>query len=309
MGAEWNQHIYLDGHHHALDPISTSLRVFSTLILQQFPIIALTSSSITMASSKPAIVIIPGAFYSPWHYRLLHTGLESAGYNVATISLPSTGSTKPEPNMDADVSVAASAIRSYISFGQNVVVAMHSFGGLVGNCGSKGLLPKDTENGKGVVGMVYMCAGVPIEGMSFMDGSGGNHFPWTRLVGEDPQPNSGIFMFCDNNGADPEKLFFHDCEAEVRAEAVKRLQYWSEGCLWSKATFAAWKEVESHYLICTDDQSGLSVEMQEMMTKMGDAGGSGKWKFVEKVEASHSPFLSKPEETIRFVRKCCGEEV
>lgn len=262
-----------------------------------------------MAPSKPAIVIVPGAFYSPWHYRLLHTGLESANYAVTTISLPSTGTTTPAPNMDADVAVAADAIKTYIASDQDVVVVVHSYGGLVGNCAAKGLLPKDTENGKGVVGMVYMCAGVAIEGMSFMDGSGGNYFPWTRLVGEDPKPNGGIFMFCDGNGAEPGKLFFHDCEEAVREEAIRRLEFWSEGCLWSKATFAVWKEVESHYLVCTDDQSGLSVEMQEMMTTMGKADGSGKWKFVERLEAGHSPFLSKPEETVRFVRKCCGEDV
>ena len=253
-----------------------------------------------MAATKPAVVIVPGAFYEPWHYRLLHTGLEQAGYNVTTVTLPSTGGDKAQPNADADIAATASAIKSYISAGQDVVVAMHSYGGFVGNCAPKGLLPADTENGKGVVGMVHICAGAPLEGMSMMDATGGTNFPWAILIGDDPKPNTGIFMFCK----DPGDLFFHDCEPEVREEAVQRLRYWSEGCMWSKATFAAQTHVESHFLMCTEDH-GMPPAMQEMITQMP----GGKWKFVEKIATSHSPFLSRPEETVRFVRKCCGEDL
>ncbi len=186
---------------------------------------------------------------------------------------------------------------------------MHSFGGLVGSCAVKGLLSKDQSNGKGVVSLVYLAAGIPMEGMSFMDATGGNHASWCRLVNVDgsdsaPVPNTSIWCAPDKDGVDPGQLFFADCDDATREEAVKRLSYWSEGNMWSKATFAAWQEVESNYLMCTEDQ-GLPFAQQQMMTQIP----RGKWKLVEQIEAGHSPFLSKPEETVKFVRRCCGEEV
>jgi pimeloyl-ACP methyl ester carboxylesterase len=266
-----------------------------------------------MSSTKPAVVIVAGSFYSEWHYRHLHNGLTDAGYNVTTIGpLPSTRSDKPNDNIDPDVAATAAAIKSYIDKDQNVVVVMHSFGGLVGNCACKGLLPSDQPNGKGVVALVHLCAGVPLEGMSMMDGAGGQTLPWWRLIdpnGKEPAvPNSGVWLWVDGNGTDPGNLFFHDCSPEEKAEAVRRLQYFSEGCTWSKATYAAWKHVESNFLICTEDHA-MPPMMQEAMPTMGDAEGIKTWKRVERIAASHSPFMSMPQETTNFVRRCCGEEL
>ncbi|KAK5172358.1 uncharacterized protein LTR77_003997 [Saxophila tyrrhenica] len=260
-------------------------------------------------STKPAVAIVPGAFYERWHYRLLHDGLEKAGYKVTTIALPSTGNEKPTKDLYPDLDTASSAIKSYIDQDLNVVVVMHSYGGLVGSCASKGLLPADQPNGKGVVGLVYLCAGVPMEGYSFIQGVGGQHFPWMTLINaEDPSaeaiPNTGIWIWPTGNGTDPGQLFFQDCDAATREEAVKRLGYWSEGCMWTPATFTAWQEIESNYLITLEDV-GLPAEQQEMMTQIP----GGKWKRVEKIATGHSPFLSKPDETVAFVRQCCGEEV
>ena len=255
-----------------------------------------------MSSTKPAIVIVPGAFYKAWHYSFLHDALVTAGYEVATCDLPSTGGETATSGNGRDVEVVRSAIKAYIARDLNVVVAMHSFGGLTGSSACKGLRPQDQANGKGVVSLVYLCAGVPIEGVSMLGGTGGAHPPWARLMGE---PNTGIFMFCDNPPFQPKELFYNDCTPEIAAEATQKLEYWSEGCMWSPCLYTAWMEIESNYLVCELDQA-LPPQLQEFMVTMEE--GKGLWRRVERVRAGHSPFLSTVEETAGFIRRCAGEE-
>ena len=40
-----------------------------------------------------------------------------------------------------------------------------------------------------------------------------------------------------------------------------------------------------------------------------DAIGKGARVVIESVEAGHSPFLSKPEEVVRWIRRAAGEDV
>ncbi len=258
-----------------------------------------------MASTKPAIVIVPGAYYEQWHYRHLHAGLESAGYAVTTVSLPSVGGEHPQRDQQADIAAIASAIQQYLSVDKDVVLVMHSYGGIPGGSACKGLLPADTKNGRGVVGLIYISAGLSLEGITVIDSIGGKHFPWTRLVAHqgNTEPSTGIWLACD----DPANFFFYDCPPDVQDEAVRRLRYWSESCMWDQATFSPWKTVASCYLLCTEDRS-LSVSQQEDLVAFGEAQmDGGTWKKVGRVASGHSPFLSKPKETIDFVRECIEE--
>jgi hypothetical protein len=70
------------------------------------------------------------------------------------------------------------------------------------------------------------------------------------------------------------------------------------------ASSAAWKTIPSSYLICEDDRA-IPVFIQEAMVKAcQDAGASME---TERVFSSHSPFLSKPDETVGFLRRAAGE--
>lgn len=57
-------------------------------------------------------------------------------------------------------------------------------------------------------------------------------------------------------------------------------------------------------MICELDGT-IAPEAQEGMTKQLE----GMWKRVERIDAGHSPFMSKPVETAAFVRRCLGEDV
>lgn len=59
--------------------------------------------------------------------------------------------------------------------------------------------------------------------------------------------------------------------------------------------YAGYRHGPSAYLVCTKDQA-IGVEPQEVMSSDG-------FDFVERVEADHSPFLSRPQETADFIKR------
>lgn len=129
----------------------------------------------------PAIVLVPGAFHHPSQYAKLQSILESGGYQTKTVNLPSTGGPRPLKTALPDFEAVRTACRDYIDNGSDVILAMHSYGGVAGSGGAKGLRPQETSNGKGIIALVYYAAFALDEGCSLVDAFGGGHAPWARL--------------------------------------------------------------------------------------------------------------------------------
>lgn len=70
-------------------------------------------------------------------------------------------------------------------------------------------------------------------------------------------------------------------------------------------TYAAWKDVPSAYLYCTRDQA-IPFAVQKLMVEQT---GKGYGIRTEILDASHSPFISKPEETALAIRRAAGKKV
>lgn len=80
--------------------------------------------------SKPAIVLVHGAWHNPTHWDRVATPLRKGGYEVKAPQLPSVGVSKdPGGALSKDAETVADAIRTYTSQGRDVVVVMHSYGG------------------------------------------------------------------------------------------------------------------------------------------------------------------------------------
>jgi len=110
-----------------------------------------------MSPEKPAIVLVPGAWHISAHYAATAEYLRTAGYEVTICDMPSVTTKTPLPGMDADIAVVRAAIETYIARDLNVVVVMHSLGGIIGSSACKGLLPADQPNGKGVIKLLYVA--------------------------------------------------------------------------------------------------------------------------------------------------------
>ena len=126
--------------------------------------------------SPPHIVIIPAAcqpstFYTPLTNAL--TGLSLPAHTIVPLPSINPASNLP-PNHDffsADVSTIRSTILSILSEGADVVVLMHSYGGLPGSAALKGLGKAERGDANAVVRLIYVCSFVLGEGES-MPGAG-----------------------------------------------------------------------------------------------------------------------------------------
>ena len=245
----------------------------------------------------PAIVLVPGAFHHPSQYAELQSILESAGYPTTTVDLPSTGGPKPLDGALPDFQAVHDACKTHIDSGLDVILAMHSYGGVAGSGGAKGLRPQDTENGKGIIALAYFAAFILDEGSNLVDTFGGGHAPWARLHKD---IGSAGWVYPNNTPFEPGTLFYNDCSGEVQDGNVSKLRVWSEAAAHTKMPYAAWKEIESSYLVCTLDNACPAQPVQGMFAEK-IRGVSGR---VEYLEASHSPFLSKPNELARFIHGC-----
>jgi pimeloyl-ACP methyl ester carboxylesterase len=122
--------------------------------------IFLTDSSLPMPG--PTILIVPGAWQTPFHYSVLHSSLASLSHRVFTLSHPSNSLVGPwTASWQDDVANISAAIEREAALGNEVVLVCHSYGGLPGSEACKGLLVGDYAGnaGKGgVKGVVYVSA-------------------------------------------------------------------------------------------------------------------------------------------------------
>ena len=136
-----------------------------------------------MTNSKPAVLIVPGAWHPTTSYGSIVSALEKAGYNASTASLPSLNSQDPENDSCANDSDAVrQRVLSLINDDQkDVVIICHSYGGMpAGGAAYELSKASCTERGNqgSVVGLVYVSAFVVPEGVSLVEYLGGQHAPY-----------------------------------------------------------------------------------------------------------------------------------
>ncbi|KAL9577247.1 MAG: hypothetical protein Q9212_006487, partial [Teloschistes hypoglaucus] len=83
-------------------------------------------------SPKPTIILVPGGWQSPTIFSLILPALERFGYSVIPINLPSTTTVPAVSSFAPDVDAVRNAVTSCLAVGKDVVMIMHSYGGLVG---------------------------------------------------------------------------------------------------------------------------------------------------------------------------------
>ncbi len=123
-------------------------------------------------SSNPVVLLVPGAWHSPAHYSALTKCLASEGYNTISERNPSCDCTNADDTSTAsDAAAIRRLILAQIDNGQEVVVAMHSYGGYPGAAACKGLSKKErqaTGQPGGVIGLILICAFIAHEGDSLI---------------------------------------------------------------------------------------------------------------------------------------------
>lgn len=118
-------------------------------------------------ATHTTFVLVPGAWHPLSCLDPLASRLSASGYNVRGIDLASVGAEPPLDSFDPDVDLIRTAIVEEADKGQDVIVFMHSYGGMPGGQACRGLDKKGREAaGKkgGVVGLIYCTAFLVPEG-------------------------------------------------------------------------------------------------------------------------------------------------
>lgn len=110
-------------------------------------------------SPKPTIVIIPGSFSSPSLYTILVEQITALGYDVVYVDIPSIGrrGRATPATMYDDAAYVQSFTTKLADEGKDIVLVMHSYGGVVGTESAKGLAKSDREAAGKPGGIINLC--------------------------------------------------------------------------------------------------------------------------------------------------------
>ncbi|KAI9685946.1 MAG: hypothetical protein M1820_010713 [Bogoriella megaspora] len=249
-----------------------------------------------MAGSKPIFVVFPGSFHLHDCLQPLISELQNQGYEAKSATLATTDS--KGGTIEDDVNLMRSLLEPLIDQGREVVLVLHSYAGFPGSATVQGL-SKSEIHGKdsdgGIIGVVYMCAFIPQEGVSLYQALGGKWLDW-HVPDEE---NKTLWA------TTPEKIFYQDCPTDLTAEAVAKLKGHSIVCLTEKEppVYYNKKHFDGRraYIRCTEDAALLPFVQDALIEESGV-----QW-IVKEIAAGHSPFMSKPKELAQALNELVDE--
>jgi pimeloyl-ACP methyl ester carboxylesterase len=265
----------------------------SSEYLDLFALLLFPYSHKSIMTDKPLFILVPGAWHGPETWGKVSSQLKELGYNSVSVTLPTT-SKGINASFEDDVKATQNVLQAGISQGHNIVIVVHSYGGVVGQSAIKGFtrLRNSAAPARGnsyVIGLVVIASGYAQPDMAFLDGFGGNPPPSWRL---DPSGYAEIQVSA-------RELFYDDLPAAEGDEWVAKLRKQSikaftEG---RDVMYPGWQDVPVWTLITTEDRA-LPVEAQRMFVGMVKDFTDIT---VKEIASSHSPMLSKPREVVEFI--------
>ncbi|KAJ9602328.1 hypothetical protein H2200_013183 [Cladophialophora chaetospira] len=249
---------------------------------------------------KPTVVVIPGAacpsahFYQPLCDVLSNT----YNYTASTDDLPSASRAPPQTpgTLEDDVGVFHAKIAALVENGEDVVVVVHSYGGMVATDAVQGLARSERQSRGlkgGVVRIVYLTcivAGVG-ETAGEVCERGGLKFKM-ESVGE-----NGEYLTQMPGPISAQKVF-SDLPLEEALLWQSRQSLQSAICYTGKCVYDAYRHIPITYIICTQDEV-LTPEFQEGRVEF--LRKEAKELDVVRMETGHCPNISALEETARVI--------
>ncbi|TDZ71783.1 hypothetical protein CTRI78_v001767 [Colletotrichum trifolii] len=245
------------------------------------------SAAVLPRAELPTIVFTPGAWHGPQSFDLVRAGLTLKGYASEAVTLPSVGADPAIVGLEEDAAALRSTLTTLADEGKQIVLVVHSYGGMVGSNAVSGLgWQQRAANNKagGVIMMVYLSAFAAPNNTSLLDMLSGEYLPWMRIDGDK--------VYADT----PEKIFYADVDPVLQAKAIAELSWQSKRVFSDPATYEPWNEgIEVMYFHCREDQA-IPLATQEAMAAQFPAGYTTFY-----ANTSHSPFLSRPDLVIEGV--------
>lgn len=223
--------------------------------------------------------LVHGAWHGAWCWERLVPELESAGHRTVAMDLPCDD---PSATFETYADVV---VRALDDVGDDVVLVAHSMGGHT--------IPLVAAR-RPVRALVYLCALLPLPGISFAEQAAGEA---DMLVpryeeGLSPLDDRGRRHWVDEDRA--RETFFADCEPQVAAEALRRLRPQASTPYGQRFPLESLDLGPTTYVVCAQDRIvNPDWSRRVASQRLGVAP-------VE-LSGSHSPFLSRPADLARIL--------
>ncbi|KIW22402.1 uncharacterized protein PV07_12290 [Cladophialophora immunda] len=259
-----------------------------------------------MASSTPAIVIIPGSFSTAQLYFDVVDRIQtlSGSKSVFVNNLPSASRNPPEDpaTLDDDAKFFRAIIEKVANQGKDVVVVAHSYGGVVGTETLRGVGKAERQaRGQpgGVVRLVYLAAHVPSAGHSLKS-----------MVGEAPREmvETGEDGFLRLVGTDIiAKATFPDLEFDKAVATVRSMSRHSALSFASEVTYPGYKHVPVSFIVCENDMI-IPPDLQRGYIEM-IRRESGSAVDVHTLNTGHCPNTTAPDQLAKVIVQIAAASV
>jgi len=262
--------------------------------------------------SKPTIIVAQGAWHGPAHFAPLGEALASHGHKLITPKLPSMHYAElgvpPPSGLGDDIKVLQEALLGELEAHPetDVAVLMHSYGGIPGAAAVENLDKKTRVAAgfrNGVVALLAISSLLISEGISVWDW-GGRLVPPSIVVFNVPSPvDSNSMMEISTPNPDPGALalFYHDVPVREAEKYCSILVPQVLSVYYTPIPCPGWKFIPTFYLVAEEDRGLIPMVQRMIVEKADDArllvNPEGSTIVAESIQSSHSPFLSKTEET------------
>ncbi|KAK7728478.1 hypothetical protein SLS57_002366 [Botryosphaeria dothidea] len=241
--------------------------------------------------SKPTILLVPGAWQPSDAFDPLRQLLTRKGYESVAVDHPSVGGEPADQTLDTDVSSLRNTLSRLIDDqSKEVVVLLHSYGGVVGSCASQGFGFKQRASERkkgGILEIIYLSAFALPKGKSLLDMLGGQPLPWMRIEG--PK------VFVDL----PPATGFPDLPPAEQEKWTARLTHTSAAVFSGPSTYEPWHDIPCMYFICDGDTILIPPIQEAMAASLGTT--------IRRNSGAHSAFLSVPDQVIEGIEAAVQE--
>ncbi|RDW56520.1 hypothetical protein BP5796_13161 [Coleophoma crateriformis] len=260
-----------------------------------------------MSADNPTLVLVPGSFASRVIYETLICTLESRGYEVVFVSLPSVVERclaieeRPSPaTMEDDAHHIQSIIRRIADSGQEVLLIAHSYGAIPATESCRGVTKAArTMQGKagGVMGLLYLTGWVPMLGESMKD-------ILTATSRTRISPNNLTMEGPGYIGVSPElslNLAFPELNHIETVYWLSKLSLQSLNSVGGELSFEGWKYVPVCYVYCNADELNPPYYQRQIINAIEEE--TRKRVKVYECNSGHFPNISNLDFVVDVVTR------
>ncbi len=219
------------------------------------------------------VVFVHGACVKDgsWWWHATAELLAQRGVASEAPALPSCGETgEPADAGGPGLTEDVAAVREVLTASDEpTVVVAHSYGGIVTAEAAAGV--------DSVRHLLLVSSYLPEVGQSLSSFGGEEPAPFLDI-----DPAGGAFTVRPDALAE---TFLQDCDPAIQRAALGKLARQSLAVLEQPVQSAAWQQIASTYLVCSDDRGTPAARQREF------AGRAGS---VVELDTGHHPFLSQP---------------